>query len=69
MKRELAVLTLTQKTFKKEWEGAVWIILAADFVEAFQQRYKCSEVGCDCQRLCEENLEIQIALAITIFFS
>jgi hypothetical protein len=45
VKRELAVLTLTQKTFKKEWERAEWIILAADFVEAFRKKYKRSESG------------------------
>ncbi len=35
VKRELASLTLTQETFKKEWEGPVRSIAAADFAEAF----------------------------------
>jgi hypothetical protein len=36
VKKELAGLTLTRETFKKEWEGAVRTLPAADFVEAFQ---------------------------------
>jgi histone-lysine N-methyltransferase SETMAR len=51
VKRELAGLTLTQDTFKKEWEGAVRSITAksADFVEAFrrwfQRHEKCISIG------------------------
>jgi hypothetical protein len=37
VQRELADLTLTQDTFKKEWEGAIRSITAADFAEAFWQ--------------------------------
>jgi hypothetical protein len=37
VKRELAGYTLTQKTFKKEWEGPMRNLLAADFATAFQQ--------------------------------
>jgi histone-lysine N-methyltransferase SETMAR len=37
VKKELAGLMLTRETFKKEWEGAVRTLLAADFAEAFQQ--------------------------------
>jgi hypothetical protein len=49
VKRELAGLTLTQETFKKEWEGAVRSIAAADFAEAFRRWYerheKCVAIG------------------------
>ena len=49
VKRELAGLTLTQQTFKKEWEGAVRSLTAADFAEAFRQWYqrceKCVAIG------------------------
>jgi histone-lysine N-methyltransferase SETMAR len=37
VKKKLAGFTLTRKTFKKECEGAVRNLMAADFVEAFQQ--------------------------------
>jgi histone-lysine N-methyltransferase SETMAR len=49
VKRELAGLTLTQDTFKKEWEGAVRSITTADFAEAFrrwfQRHKKCVLIG------------------------
>jgi histone-lysine N-methyltransferase SETMAR len=49
VKRELAGLTLTQDSFKKEWWGAVRIITAADFAEAFrrwfQRHKKCVSIG------------------------
>jgi hypothetical protein len=35
IKRQLAGLTLTQDSFKKEWEGAVRSITAAEFAETF----------------------------------
>ncbi len=35
VKRELAGLTLTHDTFRKEWEGAFWSITAVDFAKAF----------------------------------
>jgi hypothetical protein len=41
VKRELAGLTLTQDTFKKEWEGAVRSTTVADFAEAFQRWFQC----------------------------
>ncbi len=43
VKRELAGFTLTQKTFKKEWEGPMRNLLAADFATAFQQQYEHCE--------------------------
>jgi histone-lysine N-methyltransferase SETMAR len=49
IKRQLAGLTLTQDSFKKEWEGAVRSITAAEFAEAFwrwfQQHEKCVLIG------------------------
>jgi hypothetical protein len=49
VKKELAGLTLTRETFKKEWEGAVRTLMVANFAEAFQQWYccceKCVEIG------------------------
>jgi histone-lysine N-methyltransferase SETMAR len=35
--RELAGLTLTKKTFKKEWEGTARTLKAADFATAFRR--------------------------------
>ncbi len=35
--RELAGLTLTKETFKKEWEGAAKTLKAADFATAFRR--------------------------------
>jgi histone-lysine N-methyltransferase SETMAR len=50
VKVELAGLTLTQDTFKKEWEWAVRSITAADFAEAFRRWFQCHEkcvsIGC-----------------------
>jgi hypothetical protein len=43
VKRELAGKTLTQKTLKKEREGAVRTLLAADFVTAFRGWYERCE--------------------------
>jgi histone-lysine N-methyltransferase SETMAR len=43
VKRELAGKTLTQDTLKKEWEGAVRTILAADFATVFRRWYKRCE--------------------------
>jgi histone-lysine N-methyltransferase SETMAR len=40
VKRELAGLTLNQKTFKKEWKEAVRTLLAADFATAFSRWYE-----------------------------
>jgi histone-lysine N-methyltransferase SETMAR len=37
VKRELAGLTLTKKTFKKEWEGAAKTLKAVDFAMAFSR--------------------------------
>ncbi len=37
VKRELAGLTLTKETFKKEWEGAAKTLKAADFAMAFRR--------------------------------
>ncbi len=37
MKKDLAGLTLTRETFKKEWKGAVRTLTVADFAKAFQQ--------------------------------
>jgi histone-lysine N-methyltransferase SETMAR len=37
VKRELAGLTLTKETFKKEWEGAAKTLKAADFATAFRR--------------------------------
>jgi hypothetical protein len=49
VKRELASLTLTQDTFKKEWEGAFWSITAVDFAKAFcrlfQHHKKCVAIS------------------------
>jgi hypothetical protein len=36
VKRELAGKTLAQETHKKEWEGAVRTLSAADFATAFR---------------------------------
>jgi hypothetical protein len=35
VKLELTGLTLTQKTFKKKWRGAVQTIMMVDFAKAF----------------------------------
>jgi histone-lysine N-methyltransferase SETMAR len=43
VKRELAGLTLTQDTFKEEWEGAVGSITMADFAEPFQRWFQRHE--------------------------
>ncbi len=40
VKRELACLTLTKETFKKEWEGATRTLKAADFATAFRCWYE-----------------------------
>jgi histone-lysine N-methyltransferase SETMAR len=49
VKSVLAGKTLTTQTFKKEWEGAVRTLSAADFADAFQQWYrrceKCVNIG------------------------
>ena len=49
VKSVLAGKTLTAQTFKKEWEGAVRTLSAADFADAFQQWYrrceKCVNIG------------------------
>jgi histone-lysine N-methyltransferase SETMAR len=49
VKKELAGLTLMRESFKKDWEGAVRTLSAADFAEAFQQWIrrceKCVEIG------------------------
>ncbi len=49
VKRELAVLTLTQDSFQKAWEGAVRSLTAADFAEVFRQWFqlheKCVSIG------------------------
>jgi histone-lysine N-methyltransferase SETMAR len=39
VKREMAGLTLTQDSFKKEWEGAVRSITAVDFAETFRHGF------------------------------
>jgi histone-lysine N-methyltransferase SETMAR len=41
MKRELADKTLTKETLKKEWEGVVRTLSAADFTLAFRWWYDC----------------------------
>jgi hypothetical protein len=41
VKRELVGLTLTQNTFKKEWEGDLRTLSEADFATAFRQWYEC----------------------------
>jgi hypothetical protein len=41
VKRELAGKTLTKETLKKEWEGAVRTLSAADFTTAFSWWYDC----------------------------
>lgn len=43
VKSVLAGKTLTAQTFKKEWEGAVRTLSAADFADAFQQWYRRCE--------------------------
>jgi histone-lysine N-methyltransferase SETMAR len=43
VKRELASLTLTKETFKKEWEGAAKTLKAADFATAFRRWMECCE--------------------------
>jgi hypothetical protein len=43
VKNELAGLKLMRETFKKEWEGAVRTLMAADFAKGFQQWYCCCE--------------------------
>jgi hypothetical protein len=49
VKKELAGLTLTRESFKKDWEEAVRTLSAADFAEAFQQWFrrckKCVAIG------------------------
>jgi histone-lysine N-methyltransferase SETMAR len=41
VKKELAGLTLTRESFKKDWEGAVRTLSAADFAETFRQWFRC----------------------------
>jgi histone-lysine N-methyltransferase SETMAR len=48
VKRELAGLTLTTETFKKEWEGAAKTLKAADFATAFRR----------CMEHCEKCIDI-----------
>jgi hypothetical protein len=49
VKKELAGLTLMRESFKKDWEGALRTLLAADFAEAFRQWFrrceKCVDIG------------------------
>jgi histone-lysine N-methyltransferase SETMAR len=49
VKKELAGLTLMRESFKKDWEGAVRTLSAADFAEAFRQWFrrceKCVDIG------------------------
>ncbi len=49
VKKELAGLTLTRESFKKDWEGAVRTLSAADFAEVFRQWFrrckKCVNIG------------------------
>jgi hypothetical protein len=40
VKNYLAGLTLMRESFKKDWEGAVRTLSAADFAEAFQQWFR-----------------------------
>jgi hypothetical protein len=42
-KRELADLTFSLKTFKKDWEGSVRTIMAGGFAETFWQWYDPSK--------------------------
>jgi hypothetical protein len=43
VKRELASLTFTQETYKKEWERAVRSLLAGNFATAFRRWYEHCE--------------------------
>ncbi len=43
VKREVAGLTLTKETFKKEWEGAAITLKAADFATSFRRWMECCE--------------------------
>jgi hypothetical protein len=43
VKRELAGLTLTQDTFKKEWDGTVRSIMVVHFAEAFRRWFQHHE--------------------------
>jgi hypothetical protein len=43
VKRELASLTLTKETFKKEWEGATKTLKAADFAMAFRRWFDAAK--------------------------
>jgi hypothetical protein len=46
VKKELAGLTLTKETFKKEWEGATITLKAADFAMALRRWYAhCENVS------------------------
>jgi [histone H3]-lysine36 N-dimethyltransferase SETMAR len=49
LKNHLAGKTITAQSFKKEWEGAVRTLSAADFADAFQQWHrrceKCVAIG------------------------
>jgi histone-lysine N-methyltransferase SETMAR len=49
VKRELAGLTITKETFKKEWEGAAKTLKVADFATAFRRwmkrRKKCIDIS------------------------
>jgi histone-lysine N-methyltransferase SETMAR len=49
VKRELADKTLTKETLKKEWEGVVRTLSAADFTSVFRWRYdrckKCVNIA------------------------
>jgi hypothetical protein len=40
VKRELANLTLTKDTFKKEWEGAAITLKAANFATVFRRWFE-----------------------------
>jgi hypothetical protein len=49
VKRELAGLIPTKKTFKEEWEGAAKTLKAADFAMAFRRWFerceKCIDIA------------------------
>ncbi len=54
VKKELADLTLTRETFKKECEGAVRTLTAVDFAQVFQQWYcRCKK----CLVICSSYVE------------
>jgi hypothetical protein len=68
VKRELAGKTLTKETLKKEWEGAVRTLSAADFSTAFSGGMTAAKSVSTSLADPSRKAQIQNALTITIFY-